>query len=172
MHHPGKKLRAGLAGLMIIAGMAMGMAPGMTAFADGGGLTAKQIVETERVVKLSDGSEKVERVPAELVKPGDKIFYTLVYRNEGASAAENIVLTMPVPPQITYLENTAVQQGAEVMFSADGGKSFSPRGALLVTLDDEVRPAKSEEVTHIRWVVTEPIAPGSEGRLSFAGILK
>jgi uncharacterized repeat protein (TIGR01451 family) len=172
MQHPRKKWRTALTSLIIIGSMAISMAPGMAAFADGGGLTAKQIVETERTVKLSDGSEMIERVPAELVKPGDKIFYTLVYRNEGDSSAENIVLTMPVPPQITYLENTAAQQGADVVFSADGGKSFSPRGALRVTLDDEVRPAKSEEVTHIRWVVTKPILPGSEGRLSFAGILK
>ena len=165
MHIRQQKFFATLAASALLWGMTVGMAPQ-------GGIVAEQIVETERTVKLPDGTVKTERVPAELVKPGDKIFYTLVFKNEGDKAAEDIVLTMPVPAEITYIENSAEAGEAKVIFSADGGKSFAPRGSLVVSIGGEKHPAESQDVTHIRWVMSTSIEPGVEHKLSFAGTLK
>lgn len=160
-----KKFLTTFAVTALVWGMTVGMAPQ-------GGIVAEQIVETERTVKLPDGTVKSERVPAALVKPGDKIFYTLLFRNEGDKPADNLVLTMPVPVEITYIENSAKANGAAVTFSADGGKSYAPRGSLKVTVGGENRPAESQDVTHIRWTIQSAVEPGVERQLSFAGILK
>lgn len=136
-------------------------------------LSAKQIVEKEVVVQMPDGTESVTREPADMVVPGERIVYTLNFTNDDAAPASDLVLTMPVPIEIKYMDGSAEKPGAKTVYSADGGQSFAERSTLRkVGADGNVRTAADEDITHIRWTVSGPIAVGETGNLSFKGILK
>ncbi len=136
-------------------------------------LTAKQTVEREVVVNNEDGTQSVKREPADKVIPGETIIYTLDYFNDKTEAAEQLVFTMPVPKEVIYKEGSVEAQGAKTVYSADGGKTFAPRETLSVKgADGKMRPAKAEDITHIRWTVAGPVAANTGGKLVYAGKLK
>jgi len=136
-------------------------------------LTAKQSVEKEIVVQMPDGTETLTRAPAEMVIPGERIVYTLNFVNDDSAPASDLVLTMPVPSEIKYLDDTATKEGAKIVYSADGGQTFTTRTGLRVAdLDGTLRAASAEDITHIRWTVAGPLAVGETGALSFKGVLK
>ena len=135
-------------------------------------LTAEQTVEREVVVRNADGTETFKRVKADTVIPGERIVYSLNYYNDLDKPAENIVLVMPVPGEVTFLDGSAEQAGVRTTFSADGGQSFANRDDLAVkTADNSTRPAQAEDITHIRWVVAA-VNPGERGSLVYKGRLK
>lgn len=136
-------------------------------------LTAQQIVEREVVVKNPDGSETVRREKADMVVPGETVIYSLNYMNERPENAENVVLVMPIPSQVTFREGSADAKHVNTTFSTDGGTTFASRKKLKVrTEGGNFRAARSEDLTHIKWVVTGTIKPGDVGSLSFAGTLQ
>lgn len=136
-------------------------------------LTASQTVEREVIVRNVDGTETVKREAADKVTPGDKVIYSLNYFNDEAKAASNIVLVMPIPAEVTYLDGSAEIEGARSSYSVDGGKSFAERTDLRVMqADGSKRAARAEDITHIRWVVGTAIAPNTGGTLSFSGRLQ
>lgn len=135
-------------------------------------LTAEQIVEREVVVTNADGSETVKREKADMVTPGDKVVYSLNYYNDLDKPAENIVLVMPIPGEVTLIEGSAESEGVTTNYSVDGGKTFATRQELMVkTEDNDMRPAKSADITHIRWQVAS-IDVGERGSLVYKGSLK
>ena len=136
-------------------------------------LTATQTVEKEIVVTNDDGTETLKRVEAASVVPGERVVYSLNYVNDADDAATDLVLTMPIPQQVEFMEGTADKSGSVVTYSADGGQSFAPRQAVMVQTDDGqwVR-AGSEDITHVRWLVAGPVGSGEAGTLAFKGVLK
>jgi len=153
--------------------LALIAATSLMASASASALTAQQSVEKEVVVQMPDGTEQVTREAAELVTPGERIVYSLNFTNDDAAPASDIVLTMPVPSAIKYMEGSATEAGAKVVYSADGGQTFASRtGLRKLGLDGNTRTANAEDITHIRWTVAGPVAVGERGVLSFKGILK
>ena len=147
----------------------------MTAFvapAYASGLTATQSVQRMVVMEDTNGGEKVVFVAAETVAPGDRIFYSINYVNDGDIPAANVQFIMPVPVEIAYVENSATGSGARVAFSADGGKTFAPRGDLSITVDGQARTALANEISHIRWTFSGDIAAGANGDVGYLGLLK
>lgn len=135
-------------------------------------LTAEQIVEREVVITNADGSETIKREQADQVVPGERIVYSLNYFNDLEETAENIVMVMPVPAELVYVEGSAENGTILATYSVDGGQTFASRQDLMVVLDDETkRAAQSEDITHVKWVVAA-VDPGETGSLSFKGILK
>ncbi len=136
-------------------------------------LTATQTVEREVVIKKADGSEITKREPADMVVPGEKVIYSLKFFNDKDAPAENIVLVMPIPKEVSYIEGSADNKLALTEYSADGGKTFFARESLKVkTKDGKLVAAKAEDISHIRWKITKPIAPKASGVLAYAGKLK
>jgi len=136
-------------------------------------LTAKQIVEKEVTVQMPDGTQLITREAADMVVPGERIVYTLNFTNDEVKPASDLVLTMPVPNVVRYMDGSATETGASVVYSADGGKTFAGRSAVqVVDIDGTFRRASSDEITHIRWTVPGPVASGENGSLSFKGVLK
>lgn len=135
-------------------------------------LTAQQTVEREVVVKNLDGTETVRREKADTVVPGENIVYSINYYNDLDKPAENVVLVMPVPSELTLIEGSADSQGVQTTFSADGGKTFADRDEVVVSLEDNsTRKAESGDITHVKWIVAS-ITPDQRGTLSFKGKLK
>lgn len=136
-------------------------------------LSASQTVEREVVVQMPDGTETVSREAADMVTPGERIVYTLSFTNDDAQPATDLVLTMPVPDEIRFMEGTASNDNMTPVYSADGGKSFTTRAQLKIRdSDGMLQTASSGDITHIRWTVPGPLAVGDTGSLSFKGILR
>lgn len=135
-------------------------------------VVAVQSVEKEIIVTNENGTPQVKRVKADAVAPGEEVIYTLSYRNEDDESAEAMVLVMPVPEEISYIEGSVAGEGSRIAFSADKGATYVGRGRLTVVEDGAERPAKSNEITHIKWTLSEPLAAGASGTVSFRGVLK
>lgn len=136
-------------------------------------LTAQQTVQKETTVVGSDGSISTVRETVEKIVPGERVVYTLDFKNDDIEAANDIVLTMPIPAEVKYLEGTAEVPETNVTFSADGGESFSSRqSVMLMDSAGNIRAAGADELTHIRWSVPGPVEAGEGGVLSFAASVR
>ncbi len=126
----------------------------------------------ERVVSMEyeDGSTETEYVPAKAVEPGEELAYVVSFRNDGAEPADSVVMTIPVPKDMIYVEDSVIADNAAVDFSVDGGESFAPRDALTVEDGEQIRKAAADEITHVRWTIAR-MTPGEEGMLAFHAIL-
>lgn len=131
-------------------------------------VTAK--VLTEQKTRAADGSVRVALVPARKVVPGDRVIFVLAYRNTGSQPIGNVVLDNPVPTAIAYRGPSQSSAAPEV--SVDG-KTYGPLAALRVRLaDGATRAAAPDDVTHVRWRLSDTVAAGAQGQLSFQAILK
>ena len=133
------------------------------------GLKATQIVEVATIIVDMDGTESTSYSQATEVEPGERVRYSLAYANEGADQAENVSLVMPVPTAVTYVEGSAL---GTVEFSADNGRTYAARESLMIGSGEYARLAVSEEITHIKWAISDPIAPAETGTISFEAVLK
>ena len=154
-------------------------------------VTLSSEAKIERTEKAADGSERVVyKSPKEVkVIPGDKVIFTLNYINVGAEPAVAFRATNPMPGPVQFIE--AAEDWAQV--SVDGGKTFGLLKDLTLTekietaavydestgkkISDAVsenrsRPARPEDVTHVRWVFATDIQPGQKGSLSYRGMVK
>ena len=75
-------------------------------------------VQLDKVV-VENGREKHVMVEPKVVVPGDKLVFATAYRNTGATAVSNFVVTNPIPAGV------ALDQGDAPMadVSVDGGKT-------------------------------------------------
>lgn len=136
-------------------------------------LSATQTVLKEIRTTTPSGEVTTRYVDAKLVIPGETIVYRLDYMNDSAEPVTEMVLTMPVPAEVTFQDGSADQDGMETYFSTDSGQSFSARAALMVDTGDGVMaPARSEDITHVRWVSNRPVAVAADGQLQFKAVLK
>ena len=136
-------------------------------------LTATQKVEKEITVTQADGTSVTQRVSAETVTPGEKVVYTVDLLNDSSDPASDLVLAMPVPADVRFLEGSADRDGAVVRYSVDGGASFVARDALtLPAVGGGSRSANAEDITHIQWRIAGPVAVGATDAVTFKGRLK
>mgnify|MGYP003153401214 FL=1 len=131
-----------------------------------GDLSASQVVHKQIVSVDADGNPVETFVAAYVVAPGDTVRYMLQYRNDDAVPAEAVVLTMPVPEEMSYLDNSATTDKAQVSLSYDDGANyqFAPGTTEVVEA--------SQYVTHVRWTFDAAIASGESGNVSFLATLK
>lgn len=135
-------------------------------------MTARQFVEKEIVTKGADGAVTTKRAPADKIAPGETVVYAIRYANDATEPASDIVLVMPVPKEIAYVEGSVSGDASSVSFSADGGETYVARGRLTVVEDGAARPARGDEITHIRWTLAGPVAPQATGEVSYKGVLR
>jgi len=68
-------------------------------------ITVAKKTETSPNLTLTKSADKTE------VQPGDTITYTIIYKNDGASDAINVVITDPIPSGTVYVDQSATQGG-------------------------------------------------------------
>ena len=151
--------------ISVIAGALLLSAPAQAT------ISAQQTVEVEKTVTNADGTVDVVKVEADLVEPGETLFYSIAYNNEGADPANNVILVMNVPPEVTFVEGSA-SGTAIVTFSADNGSTYVARGRLTVNEGQATRAATGDDITDIKFTMDKPVAPQSRGKVSFRAILK
>ena len=138
------------------------------ALARDGSIELRTVAEKEVLVVNEKGKETLERVPASLVMPGEDVIYSIRARNVGGEPTDDVVITDPVPANMTYRAGTASGSDARLKFSVDQGQSYDVPENLIV-VDEQGRPkrAEAEDYTHIRWELTEPLAPGESRSFEF-----
>ena len=83
------------------------------------------------------------------------------------------MVVAPIPTQLKYIDKSAQTQTATVTFSIDAGKTFAEASKLQVTEPDgKKRPARASDYTHIRWVLSVPIAGGTSRDVAFRAVLQ
>ncbi len=152
------KIFAAVAGTMLMASAAL---------AQSVAITTRLFVET--YVTGKDGAIERQLKPASTVTPGDRLVYVVSYRNNGKQPATDFAITNPVPQHVAF----AGDETAGAQMSIDGGKTWGALTALKVAnANGTSRPARREDVTHLRWQLSQPIAPGTEGQVTFKARLK
>ncbi len=130
--------------------------------------------ETEVTVK-KDGKTVTKRVAATEVEPGNVIFYTISFRNDGDEKATNAVLENPIPKDTRYAPGSAYGEG-EITFSIDKGKSYNKPTLLTYEYKDKqgkpvTKIASPDVYTNIRWVIPV-IEAGKQGSVGYQTIVK
>ena len=124
-------------------------------------------------VKDADGSTHRERVPAAKVVPGTEVIYVITYRNAGKQPAANVVITNPIPAELAYQPERGPAPSATPDVSVDSGTRFGALASLSVKdAEGKPRPAQGSDVTHLRWRLREPVAPGAQGSVSYRAVLE
>ena len=141
----------------------------MPAAAQTNAVSLNSDVLVERTSTDAQGRQQVTLEEPSTVIPGDKLVFVLRYRNNGATAASDFVVTNPLPTAVAF--EGAGDDRAQV--SVDGGRNWGALSALNVReADGTSRPAAARDVTHIRWAFAQPIPAGEAGRLMFRGIVR
>lgn len=135
------------------------------------------VAEVEKVTVDEQGKETVSYLPADLVVPGDVVRYTITATNNGSQAADNIVVTNPVPAAMEYqsgsAQSSALGSGTTTEFSVDGGKNWGALESLVVTAEDgSKRPAAAQDVNAVRWKLNFSLEAGKAAKVWYKARLK
>jgi uncharacterized repeat protein (TIGR01451 family) len=174
-----KQLSIGLTAAAFVSVLPFLSQPVMASF-QAAGNTIAQVLQQPKV-QLTLGAEKRvgegEKVNWQALKgnvsvnPGDRLRYVVTGQNAGKAAAKKLVLTQPVPKQMTYQIGSAqATNAANATYSIDNGKSFTVKPMVKVKLADgqeEMRPAPAEAYTHVRWQFDNAINPNAQVKASY-----
>lgn len=129
-------------------------------------VTLAGAVELEKTV-IENGQSKTVLTEPKVVLPGDRLLFTTRYRNDGAAALQNFVVTNPVPTGVAVAEGSA----AALEVSVDG-KTWGRLAALTVP-DGKGgrRAAMAGDVTHVRWTIPA-IAAGASGAVQYRAVVR
>jgi uncharacterized repeat protein (TIGR01451 family) len=136
-----------------------------------GYLNVQTVVQKEEISVNDAGETETRLVGAEIVVPGERVVYTITFRNVGEEPADNVIITNPIDDSLTYVDGSAFGPGMDIRFSVDGGVVFASADDLAVTKDGVERPAVAEDFTHVRWVMRSELAVGAQGTARFTAIL-
>jgi len=128
-------------------------------------------VEVERVTASADGQPAVTSyVPTDVVVPGDRLRFTLTFKNNGAEPATGVAIKNPVQDGLAF-DGTPDLAGFDV--STDKGATFAPLASLTVQVEGaSARAATNADVTNVRWVWSDAIAPGQTRTVTFFAKVK
>lgn len=141
----------------------------LPAFAEG--LIVEQRAEVAVTIEMETGEIVEELRPAELVRPGETVVFTVHYENQLADAVENIVLEMPVPEEMVFVQGSAEYEGINTFYSVGDG-TFRPWGELAIDDGAGTRGAGAEDVRAIKWVFTDSVPANTVNEISFRAVLK
>jgi uncharacterized repeat protein (TIGR01451 family) len=167
---------AALAGAACLGSLVAFAAPAHAQTGEASKVVLTSAAMIERVETGADGKEVTTlKEPKDvIITPGDRVVFTLTYQNNGTLPATAFKATNPMPGPIQFV--SVAEDWAEV--SVDGGKNWGKLAQLTVAAKspdgaaDINRVASVEDVTHVRWVFPQPIAPGSKGSLTYRGVVK
>jgi uncharacterized repeat protein (TIGR01451 family) len=123
-----------------------------------------QVTTTAELAQLLlvNGHTSIRLLPADHVVPGDLLIYTLKVRNAGSDPVATPQFIAPIPLHTSYVADTAVAPGAEVLYSVDSGETFDkPQNLRVRGEGGTLRPATAADYTNIRWTLRHPLKPKS-----------
>lgn len=135
-------------------------------------LNVHTTVQKQEVFVNEAGESDTRLVTADVVVPGETVFYTITFTNTSDESADNIVITNPIENHRVYVDGSGFGPGADMQFSVDGGQTFAVASELTVTVGDVTRTAEPRDFTHVRWVLKNNLAAGAQGTARFAVVVE
>ncbi|HNP63882.1 MAG TPA: hypothetical protein PKH39_08070 [Woeseiaceae bacterium] len=135
-------------------------------------LDVQTVVQKQEVFVNDNGESDTRLVAADVVVPGETVFYTITFTNVSDEVADNVVITNPIAADLVYVEGSGFGPGADLQFSVDGGETFAAAEQLTVTEDGETRAAEASDYTHVRWVLRNNLDAGAQATARFAAVLE
>jgi uncharacterized repeat protein (TIGR01451 family) len=124
--------------------------------------------ETLQTEKGPDGTERRAWSSAGRLSAGDDVYYTIRVHNPGKDAVTDVVVTKRLPFGVHYKTGSAVGPACSVQFSVDGGATFKADVRPGRTGTDKARrKPEAVDYTHVRWLLSRPLAPGATALLRF-----
>jgi uncharacterized repeat protein (TIGR01451 family) len=126
-------------------------------------------VELAAVVERDNGVVPVEKV--KLVKQGETLDWTIKSENSGQAPAMDYKAVGRIPAGTSFVAGSATAQGsAKVVYSIDGGKSYSANPLVAEKqADGSVKQvaAPISMYTNVRYEWADPLAPGGHVSASY-----
>jgi uncharacterized repeat protein (TIGR01451 family) len=111
--------------------------------------------------KVADG-KSFKLVPISSAKPGDVIVYGVTASNISDRPVNKLQINQKIRPGTVYIAKSATPiSNASLMFSIDGGKTFSPQPIV------NKKPAPASAYTNIRWSFIGSFAPKAKSNVSY-----
>ncbi len=96
------------------------------------------------------------------VKPGDIIKYTVIAKNNSRCPLKNLILKQPIPRGTNYLKDSAISiDGAELLFSIDGGKTFFAKPMI------GKQAAPETSYNYLRWKFSGRMATNAQVKTTY-----
>jgi uncharacterized repeat protein (TIGR01451 family) len=110
-----------------------------------------------KVVETVENKQKISYQPISgKVKQSDIIRYTVMAKNS-SRPVKNLTLNQVIPKGTMYVKNSAkVLDGAELLFSIDGGKTYAARPIV------DKKEAAPSTYTNLRWKFTKLMAANAQ----------
>lgn len=120
----------------------------------------------EKFVTAPGGRKSRILARADRLNPGDNVIFVV---NWTARRGNEFTVTNPLPRSVAFQRSV---DGAEEV-SVDGGRSWGDIADLRVRdRDGYVRSATPEDVTHLRWRVSNRVALRGSGQLTYRGVVR
>jgi uncharacterized repeat protein (TIGR01451 family) len=108
---------------------------------------------------------------ANALLPGDVVLYRLTFTNITDVQVRNVDFKDPLPAGLHFVGGsaTADREDVAITYSIDGGQTYLEQPMIEEVIDGErvVRPAPPEMYTHVRWLVSGWVQPGSQVTAEF-----
>jgi uncharacterized repeat protein (TIGR01451 family) len=118
-----------------------------------------------------DGGGGVSVTADTVASHADQLIVSVRFTNAGGSVLDTVRVTSPIPADVKYVPGSASGPGSEIMFSVDNGRSFGqPAELKLLAPDGGFRAADAADYTHVRWVLSAPLAAGASGIARFRAV--
>ncbi len=121
-------------------------------------------------VLIEQNGDHTTQKPIEglVLKPGDRVRYTIAARNTGTSPAIALVPIGPIPKATSYVPGSAHAAGATLQFTLDG-KTWSPNPMFTVKTAAGLakRPVSPSLYRAVRWVSHRALAPHKDVLFSY-----
>jgi uncharacterized repeat protein (TIGR01451 family) len=124
----------------------------------------------ERIGVTASGDEETE-LATDTPPHADQLIVSVEFKNSSGHVLDTIRITSPIPPDLSYVSDSASGPGADVLFSVDNGRSFGrPEELTLQAPDGGVRGADPADYTHVRWVLRASLDAGASGVARFRAV--
>ena len=131
---------------------------------------ARPEVKVNLIGSVERDSKVLTLDKATAVRPGEVLTWTVDAENVGNAAALEYRAITHVPRGTEYVKDSASAEGANALYSIDGGKSFSPQPMIEQKQADgsvKLTPAPLSMYTSIRYEWANPLAQGGKVSASY-----
>lgn len=131
-------------------------------------------VYQEETVVAPDGSRGVRHVPASRLYSGSELIYEVSYSNVGPKPTSQVIITNPLPSDLSYRSAPGRPAGTAFDVSVDNGETYGPLTSLSIREAGRAapRPARESDVTHVRWTINDPVRPGEVGKVRLRAVVR
>lgn len=123
-------------------------------------VTLQADVKLIRMVDDNGATRETLEEPSKVV-PGDSLVFRTAYNNDTGTAADNVVVTNPLPAAVKLAKD------GDFEVSVDGGNTFGPLTTRRISdAQGSTRAASLDDVTHVRWTL-KSVGPGENGQFEY-----